>query len=61
MIHPVWVGDFGKQNMSASSNLSAEAQVRLHARMHLYSAVFTFSSSSYNQTTTAASLTDMLQ
>jgi hypothetical protein len=27
MIHPVWVGDFGKQNMSASSNLSAEAQV----------------------------------
>jgi hypothetical protein len=30
MIHPVWVGDFGKQNMSASSNLSAAAQVRLY-------------------------------
>ncbi|KAF6255451.1 hypothetical protein COO60DRAFT_212733 [Scenedesmus sp. NREL 46B-D3] len=34
MIHPVWVGDFGKQNMSASSNLSAQAQASLEQAYH---------------------------
>jgi hypothetical protein len=28
-IYPVWVGDFGKNNMSASINMSREAQVGL--------------------------------
>lgn len=34
MLHPVWVGDFGKQNMSASSNLSAQAQAKLEQVFH---------------------------
>lgn len=28
-LHPVWVGDFGKWNMSATVNMSREARVRL--------------------------------